>query len=182
MDVVSGGEYLRAKAAGVPGERIVFSGVGKTAAEMRMALEGGIRQFNVESEPELEVLSQVASSMGKTAPITVRVNPDVDARTHEKIATGKSENKFGIPIAQAREVYARAAALPGIEVIGIDVHIGSQLTDLEPFEIAYTKVADLTRHCARTATTSAGSTSAAGSAFPTSGQTPPRPCRWNTAM
>jgi diaminopimelate decarboxylase len=145
MDVVSGGEYLRAKAAGVPGERIVFSGVGKTAAEMRMALEGGIRQFNVESEPELEVLSQVASSMGKTAPITVRVNPDVDARTHEKIATGKSENKFGIPIAQAREVYARAAALPGIDVIGIDVHIGSQLTDLEPFEIAYTKVADLTR-------------------------------------
>jgi diaminopimelate decarboxylase len=128
-----------------PGERIVFSGVGKTAEEMRLALEGGIRQFNVESEPELEVLSAVASSMGKTAPITVRVNPDVDARTHEKIATGKSENKFGIPIAHAREVYARAAALPGIEVIGIDVHIGSQLTDLEPFEIAYTKVADLTR-------------------------------------
>jgi diaminopimelate decarboxylase len=145
MDVVSGGEYLRAKAAGVPGERIVFSGVGKTAEEMRLALEGGIRQFNVESEPELELLSAVASSMGKTAPITVRVNPDVDARTHEKIATGKSENKFGIPIAHAREVYARAAALPGIEVIGIDVHIGSQLTDLEPFEIAYTKVADLTR-------------------------------------
>jgi diaminopimelate decarboxylase len=145
MDVVSGGEYLRAKAAGVPGERIVFSGVGKTAEEMRLALEGGIRQFNVESEPELELLSAVASSMGKIAPITVRVNPDVDARTHEKIATGKSENKFGIPIAHAREVYARAAALPGIEVIGIDVHIGSQLTDLEPFEIAYTKVADLTR-------------------------------------
>jgi diaminopimelate decarboxylase len=145
MDVVSGGEYLRAKAAGVPGERIVFSGVGKTAAEMRMALEGGIRQFNVESEPELEVLSRVASSMGTSAPITIRVNPDVDARTHEKIATGKSENKFGIPIAHAREVYARAGALPGIEVIGIDVHIGSQLTDIEPFEIAYTKVAELTR-------------------------------------
>ncbi len=145
MDVVSGGEYLRAKAAGVPGERIVFSGVGKTAEEMRLALEGGIRQFNVESEPELEVLSAVAASMGRTAPITVRVNPDVDARTHEKIATGKSENKFGIPIAHARDVYARAASLPGIEVIGIDVHIGSQLTDLEPFELAYTKVADLTR-------------------------------------
>jgi diaminopimelate decarboxylase len=145
MDVVSGGEYLRAKAAGVPGERIVFSGVGKTAAEMRLALEGGIRQFNVESEPELEVLSRSRPPWGRTAPITVRVNPDVDARTHEKIATGKSENKFGIPIAQAREVYARAAALPGIDVIGIDVHIGSQLTDLEPFEIAYTKVADLTR-------------------------------------
>jgi diaminopimelate decarboxylase len=145
MDVVSAGEYLRAKAAGVPGDRIVFSGVGKTADEMRLALEGGIRQFNVESEPELEALSAVASAMGMTAPITVRVNPDVDARTHEKIATGKSENKFGIPIARAREVYARAAALPGIEVIGIDVHIGSQLTDLEPFEIAYAKVAELTR-------------------------------------
>jgi diaminopimelate decarboxylase len=145
MDVVSGGEYRRAKAAGVPGERIVFSGVGKTAEEMRMALEGGIRQFNVESVPELEMLSGVAHALGKRAPVTIRVNPDVDARTHEKIATGKSENKFGIPIAHAREVYARAAALPGIEVIGIDVHIGSQLTELEPFEIAYTKVADLTR-------------------------------------
>ncbi len=144
MDVVSGGEYARAKAAGVPGERIVFSGVGKTAGEMRTALEGGIRQFNVESEPELELLSQVAASMGATAPVTVRVNPDVDARTHEKIATGKAENKFGIPIKRAREVYARAAALPGIDVIGIDVHIGSQLTELEPFELAYAKVAELT--------------------------------------
>jgi diaminopimelate decarboxylase len=145
MDVVSGGEYLRARAAGVPGERIVFSGVGKTAADMAMALEGGIRQFNVESVPELETLSAVAHARGQRAPITIRVNPDVDARTHEKIATGKSENKFGIPIAHAREVYARAAALPGIEVIGIDVHIGSQLTELEPFEIAYGKVAELTR-------------------------------------
>lgn len=145
MDVVSGGEYARAKAAGVPGDRIVFSGVGKTREEMRMALEGGIRQFNVESEPELEVLSEVAASLGKVAPITIRVNPDVDAKTHAKIATGKSENKFGIPIARAREVYALAAKLPGIEVIGIDVHIGSQLTQLEPFEQAYRKVADLTR-------------------------------------
>lgn len=145
MDVVSGGEYARAKAAGVPGDRIVFSGVGKTREEMRMALEGGIRQFNVESEPELEVLSEVAASLGKAAPITIRVNPDVDAKTHAKIATGKSENKFGIPIARAREVYALAAKLPGIEVIGIDVHIGSQLTQLEPFEQAYRKVADLTR-------------------------------------
>jgi len=145
MDVVSGGEYARAKAAGVPGDRIVFSGVGKTAREMRMALEGGIRQFNIESEPEMAVLSQVASSMGVTAPITIRVNPDVDARTHEKIATGKSENKFGIPIARAREVYALAASLPGLKVIGIDVHIGSQLVELEPFEQAYTKVAELTR-------------------------------------
>jgi diaminopimelate decarboxylase len=145
MDVVSGGEYLRAKAAGVPGERIVFSGVGKTAGEMRLALDGGIRQFNVESEPELELLSSIAADIGKVAPIAVRVNPDVDARTHEKIATGKSENKFGIPIARAREVYASAAALPGIEVVGIDVHIGSQLTDLEPFEVAYGRVAELTR-------------------------------------
>ena len=145
MDVVSAGEYLRAKAAGVPGARIVFSGVGKMADEMRLALQGGIRQFNVESVPELELLSSVASGLGLSAPITIRVNPDVDARTHEKIATGKSENKFGIPIAHAREVYARAAALPGIEVIGIDVHIGSQLTELEPFELAYTKVAELTR-------------------------------------
>lgn len=145
MDVVSGGEYLRAKAAGIPGERIVFSGVGKTGNEMRMALEGGIRQFNVESEPELRLLSEIAASMGVTAPITVRVNPDVDARTHAKIATGKAENKFGIPIERAREVYAEAARLPGIDVIGIDVHIGSQLTELEPFEVAYKKVADLTQ-------------------------------------
>ena len=144
MDVVSGGEYLRAKAAGVPGERIVFSGVGKTREEMRLALAGGIRQFNVESEPELRALSGVASAMGLVAPITIRVNPDVDARTHEKIATGKKENKFGIPISRARAVYAEAAALPGIAVVGIDVHIGSQLTDLAPFEAAYQKVAELT--------------------------------------
>ena len=141
MDVVSGGEYLRAKAAGVPGERIVFSGVGKTREEMATALKGGIRQFNVESEPEMRALSEVASGLGLTAPITVRVNPDVDARTHAKIATGRKEDKFGIPIARAREVYAEAAALPGLEVVGIDVHIGSQLTDLEPFEMAYLKVA-----------------------------------------
>ena len=145
MDVVSGGEYARAKAAGVAGEKIVFSGVGKTRAEMRRALEGGIRQFNVESEPEMEVLSEVAASMGTVAPITVRVNPDVDARTHEKISTGKKGDKFGIPISRATEVYARAAALPGLKVVGIDVHIGSQLTELEPFETAYLKVADLTR-------------------------------------
>ena len=144
VDVVSGGEYLRAKAAGFPGDRIVFSGVGKTRDEMRLALEGGIRQFNIESEPEMLVLSSVADSLGITAPITVRVNPDVDAKTHEKIATGKSENKFGIPIARAREVYALAASLPGLDVIGIDVHIGSQLTELEPFELAYRKVAELT--------------------------------------
>ncbi|UWQ54581.1 diaminopimelate decarboxylase [Leisingera caerulea] len=144
MDVVSQGEYLRAKAAGVPGDRIVFSGVGKTAEEIRVALTGGIRQFNVESEPEMDVISAVAAELGTKAPITIRVNPDVDAKTHAKIATGKSENKFGIPIARAREVYTRAAALPGLEVVGIDVHIGSQLTDLEPFRLAYQKVAELT--------------------------------------
>jgi diaminopimelate decarboxylase len=144
IDVVSMGEYLKARAAGVPGERIVFSGVGKTREEMRTALSGGIRQFNVESEPELEALNEVAISMGVKAPIAIRVNPDVDAKTHAKIATGKSENKFGIPIKSAREVYARAAKMEGIDVAGIDVHIGSQLTQLEPFELAFTKVAELT--------------------------------------
>ncbi|MEO1705110.1 MAG: diaminopimelate decarboxylase, partial [Pseudomonadota bacterium] len=144
MDVVSGGEYARAKAAGVPGDRIVFSGVGKTRTEMRQALEGGIRQFNVESEPEMEVLSEVATSLGRTAPITIRVNPDVDAKTNEKIATGRKEDKFGIPISRAREVDALAARLPGLDVVGIDVHIGSQLVDLAPFRAAYRKVAELT--------------------------------------
>ena len=144
MDVVSGGEYARARAAGVPGERIVFSGIGKTRDEMRLAMEGGIRQVNLESEPEMIALSEVAREMGVSVPVSVRVNPDVDAKTHEKIATGKAENKFGIPIARAREVYAQAATLPGLTVIGIDVHIGSQLTDLAPFEEAYRLVAALT--------------------------------------
>ncbi|KIT17810.1 diaminopimelate decarboxylase [Jannaschia aquimarina] len=144
MDVVSEGEYRRARAAGVPGDRIVFSGVGKTPGEMRHVLEGGIRQINLESEPEYRMLSEIASNMGIEVPVTVRVNPDVDAKTHEKIATGKSENKFGIPIAKARNVYAELATLPGLRVVGIDVHIGSQLTDLDPFRLAYRKVADLT--------------------------------------
>lgn len=145
MDVVSEGEYRRARAAGVPGERIVFSGVGKTRAEMAYALQNGIRQFNVESAEELRVLSSVASGLGVTAPITLRVNPDVDAKTHEKIATGRKEDKFGVPISRAREIYAEAATLPGIDVVGIDVHIGSQLTELAPFEAAFAKIADLTR-------------------------------------
>ena len=145
MDVVSGGEYARAKAAGVPGDRIVFSGIGKTVDEMRAALTGGIRQFNVESEPEMAALNDVALSLGLIAPITVRVNPDVDAKTHVKITTGKSENKFGIPISRAGEVYARAATMKGLEVVGIDVHIGSQLTDLAPYQAAYEKVAELTK-------------------------------------
>ena len=144
MDVVSAGEYTRARAAGIPGDRIVFSGVGKTRAEMELVLKGGIRQFNVESEPEMRVLSEVAVSLGHVAPITIRINPDVDAKTHAKISTGKKEDKFGIPILRAREVYALAAALPGLKVIGIDVHIGSQLTELEPYGLAYEKVAELT--------------------------------------
>ncbi len=144
MDVVSGGEYARARAAGVPVDRIVFSGVGKSRAEFEQVLAGGVRQVNVESEPEMERLSAIAAAMGVTVPVTVRVNPDVDARTHAKIATGKAENKFGIPIERARAVYAHAARLPGLKVVGIDVHIGSQLTDLAPFEAAYRKVADLT--------------------------------------
>ena len=144
MDVVSAGEYARARSAGIPGERIVFSGVGKTRVEMELVLGQGIRQFNVESEAEMQVLSEVAVSLGQVAPITIRINPDVDAKTHAKISTGKKEDKFGIPISRAREVYAMAAALPGLKIIGIDVHIGSQLTELEPFGLAYEKVAELT--------------------------------------
>ncbi len=144
MDVVSGGEYRRARAAGVPGERIVFSGVGKTEEEMRLAISGGIRQFNIESEPEMVLLSSVAVSLGAEVPVTIRVNPDVDAKTHEKISTGKKGDKFGIPISRAVEVYAQAAGLPGLKVIGIDVHIGSQMVDLEPFRLAFRKVAELT--------------------------------------
>jgi diaminopimelate decarboxylase len=143
MDVVSEGELRRALAAGAPGDRIVFAGVGKQQGEMRFALEAGVGQFNVESEPELRALDAIARSMGLRAPVALRVNPDVDALTHAKISTGKAENKFGVPIARAREVYAEAARLPGIEVVGVDVHIGSQLTDLAPFAAAFAKVAGL---------------------------------------
>ena len=142
-DVVSGGELLRAVAAGIPANRIVFSGVGKTADEMRLALEHGIFQFNLESEPEAEMLSEVALSMGKTAPVAYRINPDVDAGTHAKISTGKSENKFGIPYDRALESYAAARDLPGLDVQGVAVHIGSQLTDLAPLEAAFVKVGAL---------------------------------------
>lgn len=142
-DVVSGGELLRAIAAGIPANRIVFSGVGKTAEEMRLALEQGIFQFNLESEPEAEMLSEVALSMGRKAPVAYRINPDVDAGTHAKISTGKSENKFGIPYARALESYAAARDLPGLDVQGVAVHIGSQLTDLAPLEAAFTKVGAL---------------------------------------
>jgi diaminopimelate decarboxylase len=143
MDVVSEGELRRARAVGVPARKIVFSGVGKTAAEMSYALREGIACFNVESEPELELLSDVARRLSETATISIRVNPDVDARTHAKITTGKSENKFGIPMSRAREVYARAALLPGLRISGVDVHIGSQITTLEPYREAYTLLADL---------------------------------------
>jgi diaminopimelate decarboxylase len=141
-DVVSGGELKRALAAGIPPERIVFSGVGKSEAELRAALATDILCINVESEPELELLSRLASEQGKTARISVRVNPDVDSGSHAKISTGKSENKFGIPLTQARAVYARAAKLPGIRVTGIDMHIGSQITDLDPLEAAFRLLAD----------------------------------------
>src|SRR6201995_3070803 len=141
-DVVSGGELKRALAAGIPPRKILFSGVGKTEAELRAALAADILCINVESEPELELLSRLAVESGKTARISVRVNPDVDAGTHAKIATGKSENKFGIPLGRARAVYARAARLPGIKVTGTDVHIGSQVTDLGPLEAAFRLLAD----------------------------------------
>ena len=142
MDVVSEGELRRARAAGVPGERIIFSGVGKTLAEMNLGLNENIHCFNVESEPELEALSRVASGRGAVAPIAIRVNPDVDARTHAKIATGKSENKFGVPISRARDVYAYARTLPGLSVRGVDMHIGSQITDLQPFDDAFALLAE----------------------------------------
>ncbi|MFD0935883.1 diaminopimelate decarboxylase family protein, partial [Methylobacterium trifolii] len=133
MDIVSEGELRRALQAGVDPRRIVFSGVGKTRAEMAAALKAGIYCFNVESEPELLALSEVAAGLGLEAPVSVRVNPDVDAGGHAKISTGKYENKFGIPITRAPAVYALAATLPGIAVHGVDMHIGSQITDLAPF-------------------------------------------------
>lgn len=143
MDVVSEGELRRALAVGVPARKIVFSGVGKTAKEMAFALKEGIACFNVESEPELELLSEVAQRVGQRASVSIRVNPDVDAKTHAKITTGKADNKFGISYLRASEVYARAAALPNIDVSGVDMHIGSQITELTPFEQAFKLMAVL---------------------------------------
>ena len=143
-DVVSEGELRRALLAGIPAEKIVYSGVAKTPREIRYALQQDILQFNVESQPELELLNQIAIAEGKQAPVAFRINPDIDARTHEKISTGKASNKFGIPLIRAHEAYARAAELPGIRVQGIDIHIGSQLTQLEPFEQAFRCLAELT--------------------------------------
>jgi len=143
-DVVSGGELKKALRAGVSAARIVFSGVGKAKAEMKLALEAGIYQFNVESEEELHALSEVASQLNTTAPITLRVNPDVDAKTHAKITTGTAETKFGIAWSRVRGAYALAARLPALRIVGIDLHIGSQIVDLEPFERAFGKLVELT--------------------------------------
>jgi diaminopimelate decarboxylase len=144
-DVVSGGELKRARGAGIPVDKIMFSGVGKTADELAAAVDEGILCVNVESEPELELLSAVAAAKGRAANVSLRVNPDIDARTHAKIATGKAENKFGIPISRAREAYARAAKLPGLRVTGVDMHIGSQITALQPFDDAFALLSDFVR-------------------------------------
>src|SRR6202163_3050911 len=144
-DVVSGGELQRALQAGVPPQKIMFSGIGKTEAELAAAVDAGILCVNVESEPELALLSAVAAAKGRRVDISLRVNPDIDARTHAKIATGKSENKFGIPISRAREVYAHAAKLPGVRVSGVDMHIGSQITELQPFGDAFALLSDFVR-------------------------------------
>jgi diaminopimelate decarboxylase len=145
LDVVSEGELRRAIAAGCPPEKIVFAGVGKTAREIAFAIDTGILCFNVESEPELRLISEIAASKDATAAISVRINPDIDAKTHRKITTGRAENKFGIPASRAREVYAEAATLPGIRVSGVDMHIGSQITDLAPYDAAYELLADMVR-------------------------------------
>ncbi|MGA8156874.1 MAG: diaminopimelate decarboxylase [Rhodoplanes sp.] len=144
-DVVSGGELKRARGAGIPVDKIMFSGVGKTADELAAAVDEGILCVNVESEPELELLSAVAAVKGRAANVSLRVNPDIDARTHAKIATGKAENKFGIPISRARDAYARAAKLPGLRVTGVDMHIGSQITALQPFDDAFALLSDFVR-------------------------------------
>jgi diaminopimelate decarboxylase len=144
-DVVSGGELKRARSAGIPADKIMFSGIGKTGRELALAVDENVLCVNVESEPELEALSAIAAGKGRMANIALRVNPDIDARTHAKIATGKAENKFGIPISRAREVYARAAKLPGIRVTGVDMHIGSQITELSPFDNAFALLSDFVR-------------------------------------
>src|SRR5580704_15368964 len=141
-DVVSGGELLRARSAGIAADKIMFSGVGKTAHELALAVDQDILCVNVESEAELELLAAIAAGKGRVTDISIRVNPDIDPKTHAKIATGKAENKFGIPISRARDVYARAAKLKGVRVIGVDMHIGSQIIELEPFRDAFALLAD----------------------------------------
>ena len=144
-DVVSEGELKRARAAGIAPDKIMFSGIGKTARELALAVDEGILCVNVELEGELELLSSIAQGKGRVANISVRVNPDVDPKTHAKIATGKAENKFGIPISRARDVYARAAKLPGVKVVGVDMHIGSQITELQPFKDAFALLSEFVR-------------------------------------
>ena len=144
-DVVSEGELLRARAAGIPPDKIMFSGVGKTARELALAVDEGILCVNVESEAELELLAAIAAAKGRAVDISIRVNPDIDPKTHAKIATGKAENKFGIPISRAREVYARAAKLKGVRIAGVDMHIGSQIVELDPFGDAFALLADFVR-------------------------------------
>jgi diaminopimelate decarboxylase len=144
-DVVSEGELKRARAAGIAPDKIMFSGIGKTARELALAVDEGILCVNVESEGELELLSSIAQAKGRVADISVRVNPDIDPKTHAKIATGKAENKFGIPISRARDVYARAAKLPGVKVAGVDMHIGSQITELQPFKDAFALLSEFVR-------------------------------------
>ncbi|MQA66297.1 MAG: diaminopimelate decarboxylase [Alphaproteobacteria bacterium] len=174
-DVLSEGEMRRALAAGVPAGRIVFSGVGKTRDEIRLALEHGVGQINVESEPELDLVAEVAASMGTRAPIALRVNPDVDARTHEKITTGRKENKFGIDIRRAPAIYDRAAEMPGIEVVGIAVHIGSQLTELAPFRDAFGLVAELAGELRRSGHAIRRLDLGGGLGVPYRDETPPSP-------
>jgi diaminopimelate decarboxylase len=144
-DVVSGGELLRARAAGIPPHKIMFSGVGKTAHELAQAVDEGILCVNVESEAELELLAAIATAKSRAIDISIRVNPDIDPKTHAKIATGKAENKFGIPISRARDVYARAAKLKGVRIAGVDMHIGSQIVELDPFGDAFALLADFVR-------------------------------------
>jgi diaminopimelate decarboxylase len=144
-DVVSAGELRRAQAAGIPANKIMFSGIGKSGRELALALDEDILCINVESEPELDLLSSIGAAKGRVAPISIRVNPDVDAKTHAKIATGRSEDKFGIPLTRARAVYAHAAKLPAIKVTGVDMHIGSQITHLDPFGNAFTLLAEFVR-------------------------------------
>ena len=177
-DVVSEGELKRALAAGIPPQKIMFSGVGKTARELALAVDQDILCVNVESEAEIEQLAAIATEKGRTADISIRVNPDIDAKTHAKIATGKAENKFGIPISRAREVYARAAKLEGVRVAGVDMHIGSQIVELDPFGDAFALLADFVRVLARRRPhASRISISAAGSAFRIATTTSRRPTR-----
>lgn len=177
-DVVSEGELRRALQAGIPPEKIVFSGVGKRPQEMELALNVGILQFNVESEPEVRVLSEVASRLGKEAPIAFRVNPDVDAKTHAKISTGKAENKFGVPWQDVSRIYRDAAALPGIKIQGVDVHIGSQLTDLDPFNNAFLRVRELVEELRREGHDIKQVDLGGGLGIPYDGSVPPEPAAY----